>query len=226
MNANKVIIYVSLIFLYLGLSKSLSPSELGISYVNNQKSLSEIVRGQPLSVVLVDVHSTGFIIKTYYHKYRIVYGFQTYEELIVRVSRNFMQKNMNNIGLSIMNRNNNGEVNFTPLPPGSVFIGDTRFGRWVRNKNNDEVKWIFHHAYRFLPKYLGIQDFKITFKFFEEISQSISNNKEFYGFNDEFGNKGEITKKYFPSFFKKKKANTDDLKLYMKNYFKRNFYSR
>jgi hypothetical protein len=226
MSANKVIIYVTLIFLYLGLSKSLSPSELGISYVNNQKSLSEIVRGQPLSVILIDVHSTGFIIKTYYHKYRIVYGFQTYEELIVRVSRSFMQKNLDNIGLSLMSRNNEGELNFTPLPPGSVFIGDTRFGRWNKIKGSDELKWTFHHAYRFLPKYLGLKDFKITYKFFEEIGRSINDHKAFYGFNDEFGAKGDITKKSFPSFFTKKKANTDDLKEYMKNYLKKNFYTR
>ena len=72
MNLNKIIIYSLLLLTYLGLSKSLSPSEFGISYVFNEESLSSMIKGAPVSVILVDTHSTGFIIKTYYQKYKVV----------------------------------------------------------------------------------------------------------------------------------------------------------
>ena len=84
---NKIIVYCILLLFYLGLSKSLSPSEFGINYINSDSLLSQIVPGKPVSVILTDIHSTGFLIKTFYHKYKIVYGFQSYEELIVRTSR-------------------------------------------------------------------------------------------------------------------------------------------
>lgn len=225
MNANKVILYVLLIFLYLGLSKSLSPSELGISYVNNQDSLAQLVRGAPLSVILVDTHSTGFIIKTYYHKYRVIYGFQTYEELIVRISRSFMTEHKENIGLSIMRRDSNSNDDFTILPPGSVFIGDKSFGTWEYNKASKKKNWKFHRAYRYLPRYLGIEKFAITEKFYERVLLAQKESKPFFGFNDEFGIEGALTKESFPSYFNKKNRSNTDLKEYLKNYFKKNFYS-
>lgn len=225
MSANKIIIYVCLIFLYLGLSKSLSPSELGISYVTNEESLSELIRGAPLSVILTDTHATGFIIKTHYHKYRVVYGFQTYEELIVRVSRNFMLQHQEHIGLSIMHRNSENIADFTPLPPGSVFIGDRSFGNWQYNKSTKMKEWRFHRAYRYLPKYLGIEDLDITEKFYDRIKVAEKNQQAFLGFNDEFGIDGKITKKSFPSFFAKENKATMDIKEYLKNYFKKNFYT-
>jgi len=225
MSANKVILYVALIFIYLGLSKALSPSELGISYVNNNESLSELIRGEPLTVILIDVHSTGFIIKTYYHKYRIVYGFQTYEELIVRVARGFMQQHKDHIGLSIMSRSSNGEINYSAHPPGNVFIGDTSFGNWRRAKNSSDPVWKFHRAYRYLPKYLGIEEFVITKKFYEKVLYSRNEKNTFLGFNDEFGPSGEVTRKAFPTYFSKKKEAQTDFKQYIKNYFKKNFYN-
>lgn len=225
MSANKIIIYVCLIFLYLGLSKSLSPSELGISYVTNEESLSELIRGAPLSVILTDTHATGFIIKTHYHKYRVVYGFQTYEELIVRVSRNFMLEHTNHIGLSIMQRNSDNVSSFSALPPGSVFIGDRSFGTWQYNKSTKMKEWKFHRAYRYLPKYLGIQDLVITEKFYDQVKLAKKEGKKFLGFNDEFGLQGSLTKKAFPSYFAKENKKTLDIKEYLKNYLKKNFYS-
>ena len=73
---NKLIIYGILILTYLALSKSLSPTEYGIQYVNKKDDLAEIIPGKPVSTILIDIHSTGFIIKTYYQKFKIIYGFQ------------------------------------------------------------------------------------------------------------------------------------------------------
>ena len=53
---NRIIVYCFLLLLYLTLSKSLSPSELGINYLNNKESLSTLVPGSPVSVILTDVH--------------------------------------------------------------------------------------------------------------------------------------------------------------------------
>ncbi|MEX1100050.1 MAG: hypothetical protein WEB87_06470, partial [Bacteriovoracaceae bacterium] len=130
MNMNKALLYCALLLAYLGLSKSLSPSEFGISYVFNEESLSKLITGAPVSVILIDTHSTGFIIKTYYQKYKVVYGFQTYEEIIVRTSGTFNAKHAKHIGMSIFRRTESLEESFTPLPPGSVFIGNRDFGRW------------------------------------------------------------------------------------------------
>ena len=69
---NKLILYGILLLVYLGLSKSLSPGEYGIRYINKKEDLIDLIPGQPVSAILADMHSTGFLIKTYYQKYKIV----------------------------------------------------------------------------------------------------------------------------------------------------------
>lgn len=225
MNLNKALVYIALLLTYLGLSKSLSPSEFGISYVFNEESLSKLVSGAPVSVILVDTHSTGFIIKTYYQKFKVVYGFQTYDELIVRTSRNFTARHANNIGMSIFRRNEELEESFTPLPPGSVFIGDRDFGRWRDSAQYGKV-WQFYRAYRYLPQYLGLEDFPATYKFYQEIQKRQRENKPFYGFNDEFGTSGSVTKEVFPAYFKKRRGEDINLREYFGDFLKKNFYRR
>ena len=183
---NKVIIYILLVLLYLGLSKSLSPSEYGVNYVFNKQSLEKIIGAGPVSVILTDIHSTGFIIKTYYHKYKVIYAFQGYEEIIARTSSHFSTAHLKHIGLSILRRYENGKVDHTALPPGSIFIGDRNFGSWIKDKNNEKV-WKFYRAYRHLPSYLGWMGFQPSYKFYQEIQVRMNNSKTFYGFNDEFG---------------------------------------
>lgn len=225
MNLNKALVYCALLLTYLGLSKSLSPSEFGISYVFNEESLANLVPGSPVSVILTDTHSTGFIIKTYYHKYKVVYGFQTYDELIVRTSRNFTARHAKNIGMSIFRRNEALEQYFTPMPPGSVFIGDRDFGRWRMSQVYGR-EWQFYRAYRYLPQYLGIDKFHITYSFYQEIQKRQRQNKSFHGFNDEFGTEGSVTRKEFPAYFEKDKEQEIDLSSYFSDFLKKNFYRR
>jgi len=223
MNINKFIIYIVLVLLYLGLSKSLSPSELGINFVLNEQSLEKLVGNGPVSIILTDVHSTGFIIKTYYHKYKVVYGFQSFDEMITKTSSLFAATHEKHIGLEIMRRYDNGVTDHTPLPPGSVFIGDRNFGLWRKNKN-DEIVWYFYRTYRHLPKYLGWHDFRPTIAFADEIQSRLRDQKVFYGFNDEFGSKGSVSKKAFPNYFKKKNENKNmQTHEYFKDFWKKNF---
>jgi hypothetical protein len=222
MNMSKLVIYLLLLLVYLGLSKSLSPSEYGVNYVFNKESLSKLIGAGPASVILTDIHSTGFIIKTYYHKYKVVYGFQSYEEIIVRTSGTFSKKHLNHIGLSILRRYKDDKIDDTPLPPGSLFIGDRNFGSWKKNRNGDKV-WSFYRVYRLLPTYLGWGSFRPTYKFYQEVLVRTNNNKVFLGFNDEFGTVGELTKQYFPQYFTRNQDKKIDFKGFFQDYLKQNF---
>lgn len=220
---NKLIIYGILLLTYLGLSKSLSPNEFGIKYVNNNQDLAELIPGSPVSVILTDIHSTGFIIKTYYHKYKVVYGFQSYEELIIRTSRIFTEQNKQYLGMSIFRRYKlDQKESFIPLPPGSIFIGDKNFGNWqLKDSNNKE--WKFFRVYRQIPKYLGWEGFKPSFKIYTKIKLHEKQKKAFFGSNDEFGMKGSITKKAFPKYFDRQSPKEKKINNFLKEYVKENF---
>ncbi len=228
---NKFLLYGLLLLIYLGLSKSLSPNEFGIKYINSNKALSELIPGTTISVILTDIHSTGFIIKTYYHKYKIIYGFQSYEEVITRTSRGFMLKNKPFLGMSVFRRykekvhsirNDNETENFTPLPPGSIFVGNKNFGSWIK-KNQTTKVWQFFRVYRQIPKYLGWKTFTPNFQFYNKMIKHQSSKDPFHGENNEFGLNGSITRNSFPKYFERQKPNKIDLKSFLKDYFKENF---
>jgi hypothetical protein len=215
---NRIAFYVLLILCYLGLSKSFSPTELGVSFINNAEEIGEIVQGYPLTVVLTDMHSTGFIIKTHYHKYKVIYGFRGAEEIVVRASKKFTIKNKHNLGMSIFRRNSKVSIdNTTPLPPGSIFVGDPAFGRW-KKKN-----WHFHRTYRYLPKLLGWDSFKANKQFYLTVQDHIGQNKTFFGLNKEFGTAGKITKAQFPEYFDELRVKNVSFKQLIVDYLRNNF---
>ncbi len=116
----------------------------------------------------------------------------------------------------------NDKIDDTPLPPGSIFIGDRNFGTWRKNQQG-EKQWQFYRVYRHLPNYLGWGKFRPTYKFYQEVQVRMNNKKSFYGFNDEFGVDGELTKQYFSSYFKRSVEKKIDFKAFFKDYLKRNF---
>ena len=74
---------------------------------------------------------TGFLIKTYYHRYRVFRPTQM-EEKVVRVSQNFFEEYQKHVGMSVFRRYEQNQVEEDyPLPPGSpLYIGDLSYGRW------------------------------------------------------------------------------------------------
>lgn len=217
----KFFLYSMLVVLYLGLAKTLSPSELGISYLQNEKSFSKISDKPHVTFILIDTHVTGFLIKTYYQKYRVISGYEEVEDLILRASKEFTKNNLANIGLSIY-RKSNGQEEFTPLPPGSLYLNDPEFGAWSENKEG-EKEWHFNKSYKNFPRYLGWNDFRATDTFYQEMLLSKRLGQTFYGQNQEFGPQGSVTQKAFPHFFSPERQKKMDLKTLLIDYFKENF---
>jgi hypothetical protein len=217
----KFFLYVMLIILYLGLAKALSPSEHGIQYLQNVRGFSKLIKGNQATVILIDTHATGFLIKTYYQKFRIISGYDNVEELIVRTSKEFAKKNLAHIGLSIYRKSDSSEE-FLPLPPGSLYINNKEFGSWVTNKKGEE-KWKFHKVFKNYPKFLGWGKFRPSIDFYQEMRSHVGLNHPFYGTNSEFGPQGPITRASFPYFFREERMKKIDMKTLMIEYFKENF---
>lgn len=217
----KFFLYTMLIILYLGLAKTLSPSELGVHYLQNEKGFSKLVKAPQATLILVDTHATGFLIKTYYQKYRVITSYDTVEELIVRTSKEFAKKNLDNIGMSLYRKTDDKEE-FLPLPPGSLYIGNREFGEWKLNKKG-EMKWRFNKSFKNFPKYLGWGNFRPTEEFYQQMRSSIALNQPFYGLKNEFGPKGRITQENFPHFFKDERMKKVEMKTLLIEYFKENF---
>ena len=203
---NKISFYILIIFVFLGLSENLSPSKNKIPSLISIGNFNYNFKGAPLSLILLDSFESGVLIKTYYHKYKVVYAFKDFEIIVVRVSQKFWKKNLKNHKMSLFRRKEEGEALETvPLPPGSLYIGDLRYGKW-NVTNSGTKKWSFYNIYKHLPNVLLWQNFVPSFEFYEKMVIYKRNKKKFYGLNNEFGTNGSLLKKS-----KKIKKEKDDL---------------
>jgi hypothetical protein len=217
----KFFLYLVLTITYLGLAKALSPTEVGVQYLQNEKGFSKILKESSVSVILIDTHTTGFLIKTYYQKYRVISGYDNIEEMIVRTSREYAKKNIKNIGLSLYRKLDNKEE-FLPIPPGTHYVGNPEYGEW-RTTKSGEIKWYFWKAFKDFPKFFGWGKWRPTEEFFQQMRNSQVNNKPFYGVAEEFGQNGKITRENFPNFFRAERSKKINMKDLLIEYFKENF---
>ncbi|MEC7275584.1 MAG: hypothetical protein VXV96_04620 [Bdellovibrionota bacterium] len=194
---NKILLYTLLILLFLGLSKSFSPSSQKTSFVQTKLDLPSLTTGAPVSIVLTDAFDAGFLIKTYYLKLKIVHGFKQPETLVVRTNKKFYNENKDNVGMSLFRRmERENKESLTPLPPGSIYVGDPAFGAW-RYHNSGERRWHFHRVYRHFARQFYWGDYRPNYDFFEKLKIHQKNEQPFYGLNGEFGTKGTLTEGLF-----------------------------
>lgn len=187
-------LYILLIILFLGLSKMFSHSQQATKFIKNEKVISYYFPGSPLTLILLDAFQAGFIIKTYYLKVRVVRGAGQATVVSFRTSEDFFYKNKMNIGMSIFRRHEDEKTEGTNvLPPGSLYIGDPIYGRWIYKESGDRV-WQFYKAYRGLPETFLWGDFRPTYDFYDKLQIHGTNKQPFYGIHQEFGTEGSITK--------------------------------
>ncbi len=176
---NKISLYVFLILVYLGLSKSFSPTETRSPFLADQSVFDSYFQGAPLTVILLDSISSGFLIKTYLHKYKLVYAFRPPEEISVRVSKDFWEKNLKNHGLSLFRRkDNSSKSNAIVMPPGTLFIGDPSYGSWVTTDYGEKV-WEFHRTYKNFKEMLGWTKFTPSFNTYQKMKSHLANEISF-----------------------------------------------
>lgn len=182
--------------MYLGLSASFSPAQKGTPYMENEKLFGNFFQGAPLTVILIDNFTTGFMIKTYFQRYKVFHGFKAAEERLIRTSRDFYDKNTKNLGMALFRRIEKDQTtSTTPLPPGSLFVGDTSYGEWRLSNSGDKI-WFFHRAYRHFPQAFGWGNFSFDMRSFKTMQYHQENGTAFYGPENQFGSEGEVSKAF------------------------------
>ena len=185
----------------MGLSRTLTTTEKGTLTITSANMLASKFKEGPLSIILLRNYNTGFLIKSYYQIYKVVYGFKTPQIVVTRSNSDFNKLHEKNIGMSILRRNEKEEsISFVPMPPGSLYIGNLAFGNW-RLANSGQKVWTFHHAYRNFYRLFGWGDFRPSIKFYEKLLVYQNQGMPFYGNKNEFGTDGTITRKEFSNFF-------------------------
>lgn len=214
---NKISLYILLILIFLGISKSFSPSEKRTIHLENEKVYVNIFKESPTTMILLESFSVGFIIKTYYQRYKIVHAFKSPEEIIIRTSRKFWEKNLKNHGMSLFRRDERNIAYTTPMPPGAIFIGDPAYGTWELTDYGAKA-WVFHRTYKSFPTLFSWGRFVPTQEFYQKMKLYENDRKPFYGLQNEFGTNGTISKDFLEYNFEDDKV-TISFRDLLKSYF-------
>ena len=188
---NKLVMHIFLILVYVGFSKSFSPTETDSIFIKNDKVFTSIFPKKPIAVILVKQFESGIFIKTYSQVYKIYDGGHQVKNKIVRVSKEFYLANQQNLGMAIYQHSDFFPPIVLPLPPGSMFIDDSTYGEWVKHEH--QHRWVFKRNFQNLIKDFGLENFSLSKQFFLTMREHIKIKVPFYGLYNEFGTNGTHT---------------------------------
>ncbi len=190
---NRFSLYILLVLIYLGISKSYTPHEVGTNFLEDEKLFSSFFPGAPVTVILQDSFEKGFLIKAYYQRYQVFDVFTGTENIVIRTSKKFWKKNLENQGMSLFSRRESDfSETLTPTIPGHIFIGDPSYGQWELGVNKQKF-WTFHRPYRHFPQALYWGNFRPTEAIYKDIQNFAAQDLVYKGPHQEFGTKGLIT---------------------------------
>ncbi len=183
------------------------------------------------SVILADMNSKGLFTQDYFHRYKILIIDRKKDEPDaspnvkqnatdwVRVSRETYEKYKDSLGMAILTKRQDGTLDKTPQPPAYQFVGDSRFGRWEKDHQGNQVwQWLATAMIvsQFLDRMGGAYAPQggpppVRYRDYEDYRSSTSRGQPYYGRTDsqgrtEYGTRGTVTEKANPGFFERQQA--------------------
>jgi len=229
---NKIAFFTLLVLIYLALFSNITPEKNSGQKLNSSKDLAliSLKNYQDIkndineetkthyTIILEGYDKRGYILKRYYHRYQVISPY--FPPLVIEkeVSRTMYKNYRKYLSLSIAHIGST--QNFTPLPPGFLFVQNINMGRWI--KENKKTRWRFYRAYRELPVLLKWGEYRPLFKNYSK--QELNNySKSFWGESKIFSRSGIIGKNNYRKLEKNSRITNLKLRIKIKRYFSKVF---
>lgn len=104
------------------------------------------------SIILNDMNTEGTFFKNYLHQYKIITEDKDGEPKSrvtkwYEVDENFFMANVNNMGMEIASKNEDGKVSKSVGPPGyGSYVGNPQYGHWVNRDGGSFWEWYGKYA--------------------------------------------------------------------------------
>ena len=165
------------------------------------------------SVVLQDMNETLF---GYSHQYRVVVGESQAgsDELVYResildwqdVDSGTFERYRPSLGMVILSKGADGNVDSNQHPPGYQQVGDERYGRW-RDDGGGRSFWEFYGQYALLSNIIGGFGRPIYRDDWNGYRDSRTRGQTYYGpGGGVYGTNGSTTRQASPDFFRRQQA--------------------
>ena len=178
----------------------------------------ELDRHPEYSVVLADMREEGTFSTDYWHQYRVTtgQGEQGSDDLVFaenirdweRVDRRTYDRYQPYLGMVILSKGPDGNVNQNQHPPGYQHVGNDRYGQW-RDDGRGGSFWEFYGRYALISHMIGGFGRPIyrndwnTYRGYRDRGQPYFGSGPSAG---SYGSNGTVTRQTNPDFFRRQQA--------------------
>lgn len=98
------------------------------------------------------------------------------------VSEETFNKNLDNMGMELLSKNEDGKVSKIPAPPGyNNYVGNQRYGSWQTNSSGNSF-WAFYGQYAFMSSMFGMMSNRPIYQSsYNDYNRSYRGSKPYYG---------------------------------------------
>ncbi|SMF83748.1 hypothetical protein [Pseudobacteriovorax antillogorgiicola] len=122
------------------------------------------------------------------------------------VPEDLYQKHINDLGMTILSRDANGNIRDTAQPAGYQYVGNPSYGRWVNNSSGGSF-WEFYGKYRLMSDAFDLFRHRAYRNDWDHYNDSYrGRNRPYYGRQNQYGTNGSVAKKTNPTFFERRQA--------------------
>lgn len=155
------------------------------------------------SILLEDMKREGNFFTSHYHKYRVKQQDFAWTTDWMEVPESYFRKYQPLLGMVIAGRKD-GEVMEAAAPPGYMYAGDPRYGRW-RTDNRGREFWEFEPELD-IDIHTGGWYRPIYRSDYQAYQTAKNRNVPFFGKTHKYGTAGTVAKAANPSFFQRRMA--------------------
>ncbi len=151
--------------------------------------IDEVVRDMPtgrvFSVILHDMDVQGNFMHDYYHQYKIIEETEPgkpEEELTgwVEVSEDYFNQNVNNMGMELVHRGEDGKVVKSVSPPGyNNYVGNPKYGHW--QSSGGHSFWAFYGQYAFMSSMFNLMTYPVRRSYYDDYRGGYYGRRPYYG---------------------------------------------
>jgi len=100
----------------------------------------------------------------------------------VTVSKETFNKNLDNMGIKLLSKSEDGKVSKIPSPPGyNNYVGNQRYGSWQTNSSGNSF-WAFYGQYAFMSSMFGMMNNRPIYQSsYRDYNQNYRGSKPYYG---------------------------------------------
>lgn len=176
--------------------------------------MRDLDKEKAYNIVLYDMHVEEGK-KVFQHKYKVTTNYMDKDKAKSEITdwKNveeiYFAQNINNMGMELASKSEDGKTHKTPSPPGfNGVVGNKQYGEW-KTDNSGNSFWAMYGQYAFMSSMIGLATGPVYRNSYSDYNSYRGNpntaGQPYYG-NNQYGTNSANAQKTNPNFFERKQT--------------------